>query len=519
MPQFVQPGNRGGKKITLINPPFNFSSKDKVILSECMGILSIAAALIEFGKHEVTVIDALFEGRSNTARLGDKWWRVGLSDRETLARIPGDTDLIGLSVPFSQMAPECHRLAGKIKAALPSVPLVMGGVHPSTQPELAISSAADYLVIGEGEFTLLRLLEYLDDRLRILPPGVVVADPVYGPESECSPTDVKGEYVDDLDVLPKPARHLLPFGDYCSASQRGGSRGRITASIITSRGCPYRCNFCSVHPVCGYKWRRRSPRLVLEEIDYLVEDYGVNHIEFDDDNFTIDKDRTLEILEGIVERNACPGSAQIYWSTPNGLRIDALDDGFMALASRSNCLSLTLALEHGDEEMLKLMNKRLDLSKAVEMVKLIRKYDIECYVFVIFGYPGETRERFENGLRFYSRLKEIAPAIRFHCLVAQPYPGTNLYKLCLEEGYLPAHSYSSIDSMFRFSAVDGFFIRTPDFDERELRRRKKVLHKTLVPRGERLREKLKSMIPDAVKPYVRGAYRASKSLIASRGKS
>ncbi len=497
-----------GMRVTLINPPFTFTRSSDIIFSQCLGILYIAAYLRENGGHTVTVIDALFEGNKNAVTLKDGHLRVGLTNEEVIARIPKDTELIGLSVPFSHLAFLAHGLACDIKRTFPSVPLVMGGVYPSTQTELAMQAVADYIVLGEGEVAMHELITYLSKQNgNPLPQGVISNN---GSQSMGSAVHT---YVRNIDTLPFPARDLLPFEKYASHSPRN-TRAWRTASIITSRGCPYDCEFCSVHPVCGYKWRPRSPKNVLDEIDELSHTYGVNHLEIEDDNFTFNRDRAMEILEGIIERNSLPNARGLTWSTPNGVRIDTLDDKLLHAMKRSNCMGINIALEHGDEEVLKRMRKKLSLSKVEEVVGLLHKYDIPTDVFVIYGYPGETRKRFENALNFYSKLKQIAPKIEFLFFIAQPYPGTKLFKRCVQEGYLDANTFSDIEKISRFSTENKCWIKTKDFDEEELMWRKQVLMRTLTPEIY-WRTKIKNAMPERLIPLGRFIYHTAQKVLRS----
>jgi anaerobic magnesium-protoporphyrin IX monomethyl ester cyclase len=243
--------------------------------------------------------------------------------------------------------------------------------------------------------------------------------------------------------------------------------------LVTSRGCPFDCEFCSVHPVCGHVWRARSAESVVEEITYLVERHSVDSLEFEDDNFTLKRDRTVAILEGIIRLNE--KGANLKWRTPNGLRIDTLDEGVIELIKRSGCKGISLALEHGDEEVLRIMNKKLDLEKAFDVLRMSVKHKIKRIdIFVIVGYPGETRERFKNSLRYLKRIKKLRGKIVVNVFFAQPHPGTRLLRRCIAEGYVNNADYSNFlirrDLM---STANDVSITTPDFDEREVMRRKK----------------------------------------------
>lgn len=489
--------------LTLINPPFEFFRESDLIYSHCLGILYIASYVQEQG-HKVTVIDALYEGRNIREITPEGLFRIGLNYQEIVDRIPSYTDLIGVSGPFSHLALTCHKLIEKIKGSLGSVPVVFGGVYPSTQPRLAIQSQADYLVIGEGELPIAELLNYLrNGKAGPLPKGVAATS---HPETLES---VSPNRVENLDTIPPPDRTLFPYQEYIHRSPRNVLAGR-TATIITSRGCPFDCEFCSVHAVCGYSWRPRSAALVLAEIDMLVDKYQVNNIEIEDDNFTLNKDRALDILGGIIERNQ--RGRKIGWIAPNGIRIDTLDDKIMQAIARSNCRRINIALEHGDKDVLKIMNKKLDLNKALDVAKLVNKYNIPCSVFIIYGYPGETRQRFENAFAFYNRIKAIAPKIDFVPFIAQPYPGTKLYERMVCEGFLPADMFSTLEKIPRFSTENAIWIVTPDFNQKEVRQRGELLKKKLATSAY-YRTKLKNILPERATIYMRKLYQLWKRSI------
>jgi len=493
--------------IVLINPPYIFSKRSDIVFPQCLGLLYISASLIK-DKHSVVVIDSLWEGRDNITSFADGTVKVGLDNHEIISRVHEDAELIGLSVPFSHFAPHAHVLVADLKRALPSVPVVMGGVFPSTQPELAMTSKADYLILGEGEVSMAKLADcFTSKSFGSLPAGVISKCDV-NTSKKASP-----QYVRDVDEIPFPQRELLEFEKYVAISPRN-QYGWRTASILSSRGCPYDCEFCSVHPVCGYKWRPRSAKNVLCEIDSLIDQYNVNHFEIEDDNFSFNKERTIEIIEGIIERNSRRKANKIVWSTPNGIRIDTLDEKVMEVISRSNCLAISIALEHGDGDVLKIMRKKLSLEKVEKITSFAHKYNISTNIFIIYGYPGESRERFERALTFYSHLKKIAPKINFLFFLAQPYPGTKLYERCLKEGYIEEDFFNSIEKVNRFSTASTCWIDTPDLNKEELLRREKELIKTLNP-TKHFVNRFKDILPEQLIPYGRLLFHKGKKVLRS----
>lgn len=480
-------------KILLLNLPFIFEKKSDAVLSHCLGILQIASFL-KGHHHDVTILDALQEGFEKSEKY-NQYYRIGLSDEEIIDKISSDFDLIGISIPFSHLAKLAHDFIDKIRAKYPNIPVVIGGVYPSSQPKQAIGSNADYIILGEGEEPMLDLVNYLSKKTDQLPECIL--------HKKSDLNNAKNHYTQDINILPLPARDLVDFNKYLVRSPRN-VRGWRSASIITSKGCPYDCEFCAVHPVCGYKWRPFSSERVLSEINYLVDNYQVNNIEIEDDNFTINETRVKEILNGIIEINNT--KQFLSWQALNGLRIDTLNEELIKLFKESNCRHINIALEHGDTEMIGIIGKKLKLEKVLEVVRYLKKYDIGSHVFTIIGYPGETKERFENALDFYSQIKKIAPNIVFKFFIAQPYPNTRLFNRCVKEGYLLPDMYSDISKISNFSTSSKIWIETPDFDRKEVIRRKKILRQKLFTKKEYLMQMTREKLPDSIVDKLYSAY-------------
>lgn len=477
-------------QITLINPPFLFPDPHEAVYSHLIGLRSISGVLKRAG-HTVTLIDALMLGFHRHAEYSGGVI-VGLPLEEIVARVPEGSDLIGVSVPFSQLAPIAHDLIDELRRKHEGAAIVMGGVYPSTQPHLAAMSRADYIVKGEGENAILALASGLaPDEIPGIYPAGRASEAV---EDEFS---LSAKPVEKLDELPFPDEEIPEFEKYFNISPRQ-ERGR-TAALITSRGCPFDCEFCSIHPVCGYKWRARSPENILSEITHLNEKFGVTNFEFEDDNFTLEPKRAAKVLEGIIKLN--DAGKGISWKSPNGIRIDTLDNEFIALIKKSNCTHLVLALEHGDAEMLGIMNKKLDLGKAAAVIEACARIGIpEISLFVIVGYPGETRGRFENGLKFLRRFRDLPGKITLVANMAQPYPGTKLLARCFKEGLITDRNIANfLVRKDLFSTAHTVSITSRDFDAQEVLRRRKSVAELLDPKWKRL---LKQLLPWRVIAYV-----------------
>lgn len=455
-------------KITLIYPPCIFPDKDRIVYSHCLGLRGLSSFLKQDNKHQVAFIDALMLGFDNVKPYAGGFI-AGLELQDIVDNVPDDTELIGLSVPFSLLAPVAHDIVECLKMKFNDVPVVLGGAYPSTQPKLALTSKADFILVGEGELGFRDLADGKD------PENI---QGLYSCHKDVPESFTSGCCVDDLDSLPFPDYSIPSMDKYFSISPRN-TVGR-TASLITSRGCPFDCEFCSIHPVYGKRWRGRTAENVLSEIQYLVENYNINLIEFEDDNFTMKPSRIAEILKGIIRLNEKGHSLQ--WRTPNGVRIDTLNEEIIKLISKSNCQSITLALEHGNQEMLNLMNKKLDLNKAYEVLKMFVKYGIDdITLFLIVGYPGETKERFESELEYLRKVRSLSPSISVIVNMIQAYPGTKLLERCKKEGYIKDDDWDNYLKRRDFtSSRDYVAITTKDFDEKEVLRRKGVLENIFV---------------------------------------
>jgi len=484
-------GSRHGleMKIVLINPPFLFPHRKFGGPSQCLGLRSLSAILKKQG-HNVSIVDAFSEGLKNIKPYANGFV-VGLEYSQVLARVPSDTELIGVGVPFSQLAPIAHELIALLRERFPNTRIVMGGVYPSTQPRLALTSDADLIIIGEGELAIVAIAAGKDPASIV---GVYTKKYLKG-----SPVFYQAEMVANLDDLPFPDCDFPGIEKYFSSPRLCGQCN--TASIVTSRGCPYACEFCSIHPVYGRKWRARSAKNVLEEIRFLYQRFGVKRIEFEDDNLTLDRDRAAEIFEGVRRLNE--QGAGIHWNTPNGIRIDTLDEELIRLMKLSGCESIVLALEHGDPEMLRIMNKKLDLDVAYRTIAWCVRHDIpSIVVFVIVGYPGETRKCFEVGWRYLKRIQSLSASISIAPNIAQPYPGTKLLERCRANGYIKDGNIDNFLIRRDIMSTSGTVsITTLDFDAKEVLRRHYLLL-TMMP-GPHWKQILRRRIPQRLMNVVR----------------
>jgi anaerobic magnesium-protoporphyrin IX monomethyl ester cyclase len=431
-------------KLSIINPPW-FFLKEMNYFPQNLGMRYLTSFLRSQG-HEVNFIDSLDEASPSVSEreIGGRIIKqIGAGYEDICTKIDPDTDFLALGVPFTFLNITARELVDKLRERF-AIPVISGGVFPSTSPGSALKFS-DYIVKGEGEIPLAKLLS--GDR----------------------PEDIAGfasqdfdnggaETIKDLDSIPFPYRGN-GFERYSRFSTRG-RKDRRTASLITSRGCPYDCNFCSTHPTAGYKWRARSVENVIAEIKQLNQEFSIDHIELEDDNFSLDKTRTKTMLESIINYNET-ANTPLTFSTPNGLRIDTLDEEAIQLMKKAGFLSLYLALESGSQETLALMNKQLSLDRVRQVAQAASNNDLPVLYFVMIGYPGETRERFTQSMNFCSQLKELGDS-RFTTFLTRAYPGTKLFDYCISKGYINSQVEEDIFLGTRYQ------ITTPEFNKEEL---------------------------------------------------
>jgi len=219
----------------------------------------------------------------------------------------------------------------------------------------------------------------------------------------------------DIDELGMPAWSLMPPDSYPHAPHGAFFKRFPVAPILTSRGCPYSCGFCSVPQLVGRKMRYRSPQVVCDELQLLRDSFGVREFQIVDDNFTISRKHALGICEEIVARGLV-----MPWSCPNGVRIDALDDELLDAMQAAGCYSISLGIESGSSRVLERMVKHLDLSIVPGIVDKIVGRGMEAHAFFILGYPGETRDEALETIR----LAESLPLTRANFSLFTPLPST-----------------------------------------------------------------------------------------------
>ena len=394
--------------------------------------LAYVAAVLE-KQHEVQVIDVPNEGWDNLEEIGSAKYRQGLKNEEIIARTKRFAPyVVVITVPFSGWSSAAFDVAATVKKVNKDIVVVLIGLHPSARPEECLKQPnVDFVVIGEPEETVLELVSVLEQGIR----GELKRVKGIGfAESGETVITAPRPFIQDLDSLPFPARHLLPMKQIFEAVKKmpvSGNLRKPSVRMLTSRGCPYGCIFCSNYIVMGRQWRARSAENVVAEIEHIIATYGIRQIDFLDDNIAFNRKRMETICDLLVEKGL-----NIEWCTPNGVRADSLDEALLAKMRKAGCVSILIAPESGVQRVVDdIIKKKQDLQKVEEVVVAARKLGIKVGCFFIIGMIGETKEEIKATIKYAYKLRKLG-AERFYFSYATPLYGTELYKQAKERGFL-----------------------------------------------------------------------------------
>ena len=379
-------------RVLLIQPPPRQIVREDIVVPP-LGIAYLAAILEDKG-HKVSIIDAFSE----------------MLDMNSLEqRIKAfSPDIIGIT----GMTPVIDNAFRVVKASRKYARhIIIGGPHVSVVGNKIFNQCSDidYAIQGEGEMSLSLLLDALESNKDISNiPGLITRDFENPP----------APFVDNLDSLPFPARHLLPNDRYRYIL----SAGKVT-TMFTSRGCPYHCIFCD-KAVFGSIWRCRSASNVLDEIELVNKDFRIKSIIFYDDLFTLKKERVIEICQGILERGL-----RIEWKCEG--RVNIVDEKTLRWMKKAGCSMIAYGVESGNQKGLDYLNKGTRVEQIRKAFELTRKAGIKPMAYFVLGIPVET---YEDELRTIEFAKEIRPAYAQFSILS-PTPGTKLYEDAIEMGW------------------------------------------------------------------------------------
>ncbi|MFH1226166.1 MAG: radical SAM protein [bacterium] len=374
-----------------------------------LGLLYVGACLAR-ANHEVDFIDIDADG-FNEAEI---------VERMNMKKF----DLVGFS-SFTATINNVLKMAEFIKKTI-EIPIIVGGIHATIAGEELIKDKnIDFVVRGEGEETIIELLEALGGR-KILSE---VKGIYYKDKNGIIFTGVR-PLIENLDDLPFPARYLLkhPAG-YISPD----ALKMPVTSIMTSRGCLGNCTYCCTKQIFGRSIRFRSVRNVADEIKEAIEKYGFNEIHIMDDSFTQNKQRVLEFRDTIKERGI-----KTTFVFSNGIRADQVDEDILRAFKDLGVLSVGFGVESGNQTILNNIKKGIKLETVRRAFRLSKKYGFETWGFFMIGLPGETRETIRETIDF---AKELEPDFA-KFLILKPYPGSEVFNQLYQQGRIFDFNYN-----------------------------------------------------------------------------
>lgn len=403
--------------------------------------LALLASVLR-DKYDVKILDANLEN---------------LSLEEVSERVNQyKPDIFGITCMSFENDSDLHRMVSSVKLGYKKTKVIAGGIHPTLLPEVVMQDKnIDYAILGEGEYRLPKLLDHLKHKASL----EQIDGLAYRVNNEIIVQKVEN-YIQNLDDLPFPSYDLLDFDSYANNPNKYSpfnvARNLPYVFMTTSRGCPFKCIFCSSEEISGPVARFRSPNSVLGEIDWLVENYGVKEIIFQDDNLFLNRKRTKKILEGIIERNY-----DLEWK-PSSAAVYTLNDEILELAREAGCYQLPLAFEAGSIESLKLLKKPSGtFTKAKPVVKKAKSLGFDLIGMFVFGVPGETWDNIRQTFKFAEELDLDYCSFN----IATPLPKTELYKIAKQNNLCPE------DFSFDSRSFKGFgkgTITTNEFTPEEL---------------------------------------------------
>ncbi|MHA1792805.1 MAG: B12-binding domain-containing radical SAM protein, partial [Promethearchaeota archaeon] len=323
--------------------------------------------------------------------------------------------LIGITALTSYYS-EMKKLSLFLKEKFPGIPIVLGGVHVSSLPMESIKECnADFVVVGEGEQTLLELANAISRKSSDFS---TIKGIYYKKDDKIVVNEPRG-YIKDLDSLPMPAWHMISPLKYVGEPHGFIVKSIRVAPMFTSRGCPFSCSYCASCQFWGQRIRFRSPKNVVDEIEYLVKTFKVKEIHAWDDNITLNRKHIEGICKEIIKRGL-----RIHLATPNGVRVDTLDERMMKLMRAAGFYKMTFAVESASYRVLRDAGKNSDLKKIVKNTIIAKKLGFYLNSYFILGFPTDTESTINKTIRFAKSL----PFDFATFFIMKPLPGSRLFR-------------------------------------------------------------------------------------------
>ncbi len=428
---------KGKPGVLLINPTFN--------VHEHYGKLSDAASLLL--PVSLLYLGGMLEAEGVPVRILDGQCD-DLSEPALLRTIE---EMKPAFVGITMLTPtsfDAHKIAAIVKSRYPKMCVLAGGTHPTVLPDEVMEDRnIDLIAISEAEHTIMEVYEVLTNGGE--PKDLKnIAGIWYRDGDEVVKTTDRPLF-SDLDKLPLPMWHGVKMDLYHQVPD--SSFARPMRVMMSSRGCPFKCIFCSARQVSGFKYRAHSAERVVHEIEILVEKYNARQIIYLDDNFIISKKRVFEICELIMKKGY---HKKVVWTAAG--RADEVNEPLLKAMKDAGCKMISFGIESGSPRLLELMKKGEKKEHIEKAVAMARKAGLKTRGTLILGFPTETREESIETIEFAKKLG--LDFAKFS--LATPYPGTALYNIAKERGLLNGKDWSRFNSQAGYSVYDPVF--TPE---------------------------------------------------------
>ena len=448
-------------QILLLSPPTISAVKAVVgTTGPPLGLAYLASMVRD--EHDVRIVDSLAEDYNygDVERIIKKY----------------DPDVVGITSTTS-MIPDAYVIAKIAKRYNENVKIVMGGPHVTFLPERTFQECPyiDFIVRGEGELTFRELIDSLErdgDPSNILGLSINLRDKVRN--------NPPRPLIKDIDTIPMPSYDLLPMEKYQANGVRFGT-------VMTSRGCPFNCAFCSSSLQFGKRWRGHSDSRVIEELKHLHEKYRIREIEFLDDTFTLNKHRAIRIARRIVKEGL-----DISWSASS--RVDTFTEEVAEAMKKSGCHTIYFGIESGSRKTLNFIGKGITPEQSISAVKKAKRHKLRALGSFVIGFPEETKEDIKKTIKFSKKV-----GVDFaQFTIATPYPGTRLWKYASAKKLILTfdwRKYTTLDPVMKLKnftsqqitkllqkAYISFYLR-PSFLIKDLISRKGFILRRAIPKA------------------------------------
>lgn len=430
------------KIITLINPPGIKAIKSLGLNSPNppLGLAYIAGILNKDG-YKYKVIDMAGEALNQVYPYENRpdFFVQGLTTEEALDRIQKDTDIVGISCMFGAQWPIIAELTKRIRMNFPSIFMVAGGEQVTALPEFSLQSGSlDAIVMGEGEKIISVLIDAIrkDETLYNIK-GIAFRDRTMD-RITINPREKR---ISDLDSIPWPDWSNIPIENYIHADlQNGVNRGR-SMPIIATRGCPFRCTFCSNSNMWNTVFRTRDPIDVVSEMKTYIDSYGIKNFNFQDLTAFVDKKKVLVLSQEILRQGL-----DITWQLPSGTRIESFDDELAKATYAAGCRNIAFAPESASPEILKSVKKQVNLDHMENAIRAAVSNKINLSCFFVVGFPSESHETLTMTLKYARHLAQLGVS---DIGVSQfvPYPGSELFNELHRNGRITLSDDYLLDTM------------------------------------------------------------------------